>query len=209
VFPSVVRPEGWMEEVVDCDRVWCQITTMPSLASGVCRLVRLLHPILVGRVHKRTNPHFNRTRNNLRQAHDYPRALEFFRFHVLWTSIWNNPDISVLQTMQQISYMRHQDLQWTRNLQRRDVYSMSSGQVLGSPRCTEARARGFFHALLVCSVVHANANCVCTVLSESRLLQSPSPNPIENVKLKGTRNLQLGSGLLNLQRKPNKRPVGR
>jgi len=52
-----------MEEVVDCDRVQCQITTMPSLASGVCRLVRLLHLILVGQVHKRTNPHYTRTRN--------------------------------------------------------------------------------------------------------------------------------------------------
>ena len=63
MFPSVVRPEGWTEAVVDCNRVRCQITTMPSLASGVCRLVRLLHSILVGRVHKRTNPHYTRTRN--------------------------------------------------------------------------------------------------------------------------------------------------
>ena len=43
--------------------------------------------------------------------------------------------MSALQTMRQISYMRHQDLQWTRNLQRRDLYSVtsvSSGHVLGS-----------------------------------------------------------------------------
>jgi len=45
--------------------VYIQIWTIPSLASGVRRLVRLLHPSLVGRVHKRTNPHFNRTRNSV------------------------------------------------------------------------------------------------------------------------------------------------
>jgi len=37
-------------------------TQLPP-SSGACRLVRLLHPLLVSQVHKRTNPHFNRTRN--------------------------------------------------------------------------------------------------------------------------------------------------